>query len=281
MLSTVRKAVFSGSFYDHSSETLSKYIHALLKQCSVVEENKSFGLISPHAGYLFSGTVAAHGFSTLIGQTYKRIVILGPSHRHLFDGASIFEGTGYETPLGVIPIDNDTVSALKYHSNCIQYIPQAHTHEHSIEVELPFIQAIFKNNIPIIPIVIGDQSLDTITDIATALHNVCCDNTLFIASSDFSHFYSEDTAKRMDHRSERLLHDWNLEALFKENRDQKIEMCGISSILIMAMIMKERGYMDVESYCYSHSGDVSKDLERVVGYWSIGYSKMPSVSTST
>ena len=204
MLSTVRKAVFSGSFYDHSSETLFKYIHALLKQCPVVEEIKSFGLISPHAGYLFSGTVASHGFSTLIGHTYKRIVILGPSHHHLFDGASIFEGNGYETPLGVIPIDSDTVSALKSHSKYIQHIPQAHTHEHSIEVELPFIQAIFKNTIPIIPIVIGDHSLDTITDIANALDKVCCDNTLFIASSDFSHFYSEDTAKRMDHRSVRI-----------------------------------------------------------------------------
>ena len=123
--------------------------------------------------------------------------------------------------------------------------------------------------------------MDTITDIATALHSVCCDNTLFIASSDFSHFYSEDTAKRMDYRSERLLHDWNLEALFTENRDQKIEMCGISAILIMAMIMKERGYMTVKSYCYSHSGDVSNDRDRVVGYWSIGYSKTPSVPTST
>lgn len=271
-MTTVRKSVFSGSFYDHSPERLSQYIHNLFQQCPSCEEKKRFGLISPHAGYVFSGAVAAHGFKTLLGQSYKQIVILGPSHRVSFSGASIFDGVGYDTPLGVIPIAVDSVSALRNGSTSITYKPEAHENEHSIEVELPFIQAIFQNKIPIIPILIGDQSLDTIIELSQVLHRVCCPDTLFIASSDFSHFYSEDVAKRMDYRSERLLSEWNLETLFTDNRQGTIEMCGISPILIMATIMKERGYMNVESFCYSHSGNVNNDKSRVVGYWSIGYS---------
>jgi MEMO1 family protein len=272
-MKAVRGSVYSGTFYSNSSHQLSYQLSTLLNKCSFKNsDNCLYGLIVPHAGYMYSGSVAASGFSKLKDRQYDRIVIIGPSHRHSFSGASIYDGSGYETPLGVISMDEHCISKIRNHSDSISFIPLAHEQEHSIEVELPFIQALFKNNIPIVPIVIGDKSAETIQTIATTLHEVCSNNTLFIASSDFSHFYTDSRAREMDYRAKDLILNMKLEQLFKEDDKKTIEMCGLSPILIMAMIMKKRGFNSIDAYQYSNSGDVSNDKTSVVGYWSIGYS---------
>jgi MEMO1 family protein len=272
-MKAVRSSAFSGSFYSSSSKKLSHQISLLFENCSNFCSTKNIqGLVVPHAGYYYSGAVAASGFNQIKKNNYERIVIIGPSHRLSFSGASIFDGSAYETPLGLLSLDEECISTLRSQSKLFQFIPQAHEHEHSIEVELPFIQTLFKNTIPIVPIVIGDKDRNSIRAIATMLHRICSDNTLFIASSDFSHFYTDEIARNMDYRAKDLILDNDLEKIFSEDSSKNIEMCGVSAILIVSMIMKKRGFKNIEAYQYANSGDKSEDKSSVVGYWSIGYS---------
>jgi len=271
-MTAIRKPVFAGSFYDHSPSVLTQHLTQLFDQTRLTYSSKAKGLIVPHAGYVYSGRIAAQTFSVLKHQSYSRIVILGPSHRYSFRGASIYNGTGYETPLGVIPIDTDCVSMILSETSLISYVPKAHQEEHSIEVELPFIQFLFQNDIPIVPIIVGDQSPMTMNGIASVLDKVCCDDTLFIASSDFSHFYTDDQARDMDYRAKELIIRGDLQTLYEENQIERIQMCGLAPIIINAMIQKKRGAHDIQAFEYTNSSERSKDKSSVVGYWGIGYS---------
>ncbi|HKK10236.1 MAG TPA: AmmeMemoRadiSam system protein B, partial [Bacteroidales bacterium] len=164
-----RRPAVAGRFYPSDAETLEKDISNYFKSAASKPNQRPAALIVPHAGYVFSGPVAAEAFGTIPHDTkYKRIFIIGSSHTLHFDGASIHSGEYYRTPLGDIPVDESVAAGLKMEP-LFNYFPQAHQREHSLEVQVPFIQHLWGDSTPIIPILLGDVSKNEISEIAANL----------------------------------------------------------------------------------------------------------------
>lgn len=238
---------------------------------------KPRALIVPHAGYVFSGIVAASAFSRIPKEAkYNHIFLLGPSHYAAFRGASVCNAFDeYATPLGNIPVDRKLCNLLLDHHDCISYHSDAHNREHCIEVELPFLQYQLSPVPPIIPIIIGTGHLQTLQDIASALKPYFTSDNLFIISSDFSHYPSYDNAKRTDqHTAEGILSGDNkkfIKALV-DNKQQAVphlvtSACGEAAICILLMLMADDPSLTIEHTLYLNSGDSPYgEKKEVVGY---------------
>ena len=237
-------------------------------------------IIVPHAGYVFSGEVAASAFSRIPkGKSYKRIFLLGPSHRVGFGGASV--DTFYslaETPLGRIPIDVATGKELITNGNgAFTFRSDAHINEHCLEVQLPFLQMAFKDVPPIVPIIIGTERLSALRAIAETLEPFFNDDNLFIISSDFSHYPSYEDAKSSDLFLAKAICSGGLEGFLKalSEIDKKgytgedTAACGACAIAVLLSMMDSQGRdsFSVEHIMYRNSGDsIYGDKHRVVGY---------------
>ena len=170
----IRNAVVNGSFYPAQAEELLGLINSFIKGNTIYVRSTIKGLISPHAGYVYSGNTASIGFSTLDVNNVDNIVILSPSHYVSFSGVSICDGDAYQTPLGDVSIDTDIVKTFRNKSSLVQFIPDSHDREHGIEVQLPFLQAIFKDKpFSIIPVVFGDKSIQTVNEIVRLILENC------------------------------------------------------------------------------------------------------------
>jgi AmmeMemoRadiSam system protein B len=272
----MRSAAVAGSFYPNSSRQISEQIDHLLQSVSSEKySKKTRGLISPHAGYVYSGRVASFGFKSIADQSYKTIVILGPSHYFRFSGVSVFEGRSYETPMGSCPVDVVLAKKIRSFGHRLGSKPKAHVPEHAIEVQVPFLQKLFpRSEFAIVPILFGDTEMATISEVAEAVL-ACCDKeeTLVIASSDFSHFFDYQKANMMDNRAIDLILADDMKTLEFESKSRKIEMCGYSAIVALSKIMASWGANDITKLCYANSGGVSGDLSRVVGYCSLAYAQ--------
>ena len=155
--------------------------------------------IAPHAGYPFSGPVAAYTFKAIARNHYKTMVIIGPSHFFPFEGISVWPKGGFKTPLGIVPVDEDFAQALLKENPKFQFLPQVFEREHAIEVELPFLQKTF-DHVRIVPILMGDPDPQVCRDLAVALDKLIGqrDDVLILISSDMSHYYTYDVANQMD-----------------------------------------------------------------------------------
>jgi MEMO1 family protein len=269
----IRTPVFAGTFYPEQPKRLESFLTTSFQTISNDNTIASpRGLICPHAGYVYSGRTASFSFEAVKTITPKTIVILGPSHRIPFNGVSIDNATAYGTPLGNISIDNSLSETLRNHHPSIDFIEEAHIQEHSIEVELPFLQVLYQHSFKIISIVMGQQTQPLINTLAEALIEHCdSENTLIIASSDFSHFYSAEKAEKMDRRALDLITNREMESFYKENNNGKIQCCGFGPIMVTDLVMKAWSVTNCKERHYCHSGDVSGDLSSVVGYGSVVY----------
>ena len=270
----IRNAVVSGSFYPSQAEDLLGLLKSFLIQSTICVRPKIKGLISPHAGYVYSGKTAGIGFSTLDVNNVENVVILSPSHYVSFLGVSIFDGDAYQTPLGDVSIDTDIVKTFSNESSLVKFMPESHDREHGIEVQLPFLQAIFKDKpFSIIPIVFGDKSIQTVKEIVRLILENCNQKkTLIIASSDMSHFYRYDRAREMDLAALDYLKKWDIERLMIKEEEREIEFCGFAPVLVLTQVMKQWGCHNIDVLDYCNSGDISGDHSRVVGYSSVAYS---------
>lgn len=267
----MRKAVFSGVFYPDNSvelhQTISSFFSRFVPQIPFLY--KPFAILVPHAGYRYSGQVAAAAFSSISKFSYKRIIILGLSHRFQFSGASIDQVDSYDTPFGAIPVDTAFVEMLQSESDVFSFVDQAHSNEHSIEVECPFIYFLFKDSIPIVPIIIGEISLESVNQVADCLiKHINQSETLVIVSSDFSHFYTHIQAQQMDSKAIEFIHSFNFKLLWENHLNGVVEMCGMLPMMVLGRILNRLGIDRSKSLLYSHSGVFSGDLDSVVGYHS-------------
>jgi MEMO1 family protein len=269
----IRKAAVAGSFYPENAEELITTIDGYLKNINLPElEPNIRAIIVPHAGYVYSGQVAAYAYKALIGKPISRVIILGNSHQEFFDGASIYPKGYFETPLGKVEIDADFVQKLMDKNPKIYFKESAHLEEHSIEVQIPFLQKTLKN-FKIVPIILGNQegSTDILTD---ALKGLIDDKTLIVVSSDLSHYPNYKDAQYSDNKV--------IEAILsgkKENLQKTIsglEKEGISNLQTCAcasdsveVVMALMGGKNSKLLKYVNSGDVTEDKSRVVGYASI------------
>ena len=263
----VRESVIAGSWYPGDPDRLTKDIKGYLKQ---VPEHTIGGeiiaLISPHAGYMYSGQVAAHAYKLLEGKKYDIVVIVAPSHRAYFKGASVYPTGGYRTPLGIVPIAEEITDALMKKSPLIDAIPQAHAQEHSLEIQLPFLQVVLKD-FRLVPIVMGEQDLRICNELSAVIADVIKGkNALVIASTDLSHFHTYDEAVALDRKFLQQVDAFDHEGLDKALRAGECEACGAGPVVAVMLAAQALGANKSEVLNYANSGDVTGDHSRVVGY---------------
>ena len=185
----IRDSIVAGSFYPDDPYVLGMQIEDYLNNAKLLDINNIKALICPHAGYIYSGQVAAYSFKQIINKKFDSIIIISPSHSESFDFVSVYDGDAYNTPLGRVGIDKKRSSLLVENNPHIRFSDKGHNNEHSIEVQLPFLQYMFKE-FEFIPVVIGSQSGQNIHAIGKSISEVFKnENIIIIASSDLSHYH--------------------------------------------------------------------------------------------
>ena len=267
-MSYIRPPQVAGYFYPSNPDKLRKDIKLFLDVTKSKEEiNNIFGIVSPHAGYVYSGKTAAHAYNLLLGKKYKRVVIISPSHSEYFPGISIFEGDAYETPLGMLKVDKEFSEKLETVDGIIYKGFEGHRREHALEVQLPFLQSVLEE-FKIIPVVMGDQSRRNIDVLAKKLAEVADDETSIIASSDMSHFYSKSQADRLDSVVEKRVREFDFDSLQNDLTDRNCEACGGGPIVVLMKAAKLKNIQHSMVLHRSDSSDVTGDEKEVVGYLS-------------
>jgi AmmeMemoRadiSam system protein B len=264
---TVRPPAVAGLFYEGSQDILQKNIDGYLERAKVPKLKGTVrALISPHAGYVYSGFTAAHAYKMIEGSTYDCVIAVGPSHREYFDGVSIYPGDAYETPLGIIPIHKEIRDELLKWNNSIVALDAGHRSEHSIEVQLPFLQRVL-GDFSFVPIVMGDQRRQLCDELAQAIVQVATNrNILLVASSDLSHYHPYDEAVMLDHRVISELEKFNSETFINKMEIRSFEACGGGPIAVVMNAAQQLGANKAEVLYYCNSGDITGDKSGVVGY---------------
>jgi MEMO1 family protein len=242
----IRNALYAGSFYPHNKTDLKKMILSFLKKTSLpknIDYAKIKAVIVPHAGYIFSGEVAAYTYKALKLTVPKKIILVGPSHHEFFEGAYTFEGK-WKTPLGEIKINSAKLPKVKEDV------------EHSLEVQVPFLQTILKKFI-LTPIIYGKLEMN---NLAKKLEK---EKGVIIISSDLSHYLSYELAKKEDTETIN-----SIIKLDEEMLDKSGDACGKIGIGALIILAKKNKWVPT-ILCYKNSGDTYGDKERVVGYVSI------------
>jgi AmmeMemoRadiSam system protein B/AmmeMemoRadiSam system protein A len=263
----VRESVIAGSWYPGDPARLTKDIKGYLKQVPAHKiEGELIALISPHAGYMYSGQVAAHAYKLLEGKRYDIVVIIAPSHRAYFKGASVYPKGGYRTPLGIVPIAEEITEVLMKKNPLIDSIPQAHAQEHSLEIQLPFLQVVLKD-FRLVPIVMGQQDLPMCRELSAAIADVIKGkNALVIASTDLSHFHTYNEAVALDQKFVEYVSAFDPAGLSNALKEGECEACGGGPVVAVMLAAQTLGADKSEVLTYANSGDVTGDHSNVVGY---------------
>lgn len=280
----VRKPVVAGSFYPSDPSQLKSQIESYFQALANKPVRSDVAaVIVPHAGYVFSGEVAASAFAQIDPEReYERIFLIGTSHLMYMNGASIYKTGDFSTPLGIVKVDTELAGKLIKENSVFEDIPEAHGQEHSLEVQLPFLQCRFKKPFKIVPIVIGTQSIATCHKIADALKPWFNDKNLFVISSDFSHYPTYAGANESDKTMKDAIMTNSPEIFIQainKNETKNIpglvtSCCGWSSILTLLYLTSESKDISVQHVLYKNSGDVrGGDKTRVVGYHSFIFTR--------
>ncbi|MFH1459575.1 MAG: AmmeMemoRadiSam system protein B [Candidatus Omnitrophota bacterium] len=272
----IKKANVSGTFYPAQKQELSDLIDTFLTQTPQLKQpGQLCGLISPHAGLIYSGAVAGYGYSLIRNKNYKTIIILAPSHYFPLEKAATYQKGSFRTPLGDIPVDEALIEEIITKNKNIVYNPQVFEREHSLEVQLPFLQKSL-NNFSLVPILLSNHSLDLYRELAQTLAEVIKEKNdiLIIASSDMSHFHPDEKAKEIDKQTLKLIKNGKAEELFKGSVLKKNELCGLSGVVTLMLTMEKLDATQIEILHYATSADTTNsDKTRVVGYSSIAFFK--------
>lgn len=274
--SMVRQPAVAGAFYPADKNTLINQINDFLDKAEVIPtKDKLRILIVPHAGYDYSGQVAAWGFKQ-IQKDYKTVVVLGSSHSSYFSGAAVWDKGSWQTPLGIVGIDENFASQLISDGPEIQSNLNAHLNEHSLEVEVPFVQEVL-NEAKIVPLLLGHADSKILEILAEALTKNFDDKTLLIISSDLSHYPPYEVANRVDKETIEAILSGNVENFdqtTKKNLDQPGTdtcACGADAIKVAMILAKRLKINESKLLKYANSGDRGGDKSRVVGYAAVGF----------
>jgi MEMO1 family protein len=263
----VRAPAVAGMFYEKSPISLRINVDEMLNRVQLPNIKGTVrAVISPHAGHIYSGFTAAHAFKLLEGKKYDCVIAVGPSHREYFDGISIYSGDAYETPLGKIPINYDIRSELLLGETSIVASAAGHRAEHSLEVQLPFLQRVL-NEFSIVPIIMGNQRRQLCNELSAALVRVMTNkNVLLVASSDLSHFHVYNEAVLLDTRVIHAVEQFDPDVFIDSLENESLEACGGGPIAVAMKTAQQLGAKRAEILHYCNSGDVTGDKSGVVGY---------------
>lgn len=265
----IHRAAVAGQFYPADKEKLQKMVNYYLENSKIASQihGKILGLIAPHAGYPYSGYTAANAYRQVKGKRYDAVIILAPSHRDAFPGATVWDKGAYETPLGLVPIHEALAQALIQQNKLIYFSKLGHTSEHSLEVQLPFLQSTI-NDLKIVPIVVQDYSLSNCKMIADAIAKVVKDkNVLLVASTDLYHGDDYDACVETNIRTLSKIEAFEPEALYEGFRNGRYQACGAGPVVIVQMVAKKLGANKTKVIYRTNSNDVMQQRAGyVVGY---------------
>jgi len=264
----IKKPNVAGQFYTADPAALSAQIQTFLKKVPQPEGNRRVGIvIVPHAGYIYSGQIAAQAFKHVVGKKYTTVVVLAPSHHYGFPGISVWTEGGFETPLGILTVDQSFAKELMAADPLFIFEPAAFEREHALEVELPFIQEAVGKDVKIVPVIMGQADFSTCEKAAEALNRIIGSrkDVLVVVSSDMSHFHDDQTARAMDGQTLGLIQSFQARQLWQLCAVQKLEMCGFVPATTAILLAQKQG-LAVDILTYGNSGDVTGDKGNVVGY---------------
>ena len=278
-----REPVVAGSFYPDKPEALKNQLESFFARAEYVKTyDDVLSIIAPHAGYVYSGKVAASSYNQIDPyKEYENIFVIASSHRVMFKGASIYNKGDYVTPLGKVKVNRKLADKLIDENEIFVFNPDAHSAEHSLEIQLPFLQYKMKKDFQIVPIVTGTQTLGEVKKIAEVLAPYFNEKNLFIISTDFSHYPNYEEAKIVDKTtSDAILSNSVVKVVdaINENASANVEnlvtsLCGWPAVLTLLNITERDPEIRVIHIDYQNSGDVLGDKSRVVGYHAIIFTK--------
>jgi len=277
---SIRRAAVAGSWYPGTAPALAGAVDAHLAKTDRDVPGDLVALVAPHAGLMYSGPVAAHAYRLLRDRAFDVAVLVGPSHFVGFDGVSIVSSGGFETPLGVASIDDACAQALREATSVIRERPAAHVREHSLEMQLPFLQRLAPA-IPIVPLVMGYQTAQTARALGDALASVLKGRrALLVASTDLSHYHDADTAAALDRVVIDCVSRFDADRLQRALDLQPEHACGGGPTVAVMRAAQHLGAREAIVLNYADSGDVSGDKSAVVGYLAAAFGTFGELSTT-
>lgn len=270
LLRKYRKAGSAGSFYSRDKLILERELSMFLESAPILDLSRPIrAIIAPHAGYLYSGGVAARAYAQILNSRYRRVIIIAVSTQEKFPFCSIYPGSGYETPLGEVAIDQLYSEKLCAYSHLIQSSESGHSiKEPAIEVQLPFLQLCL-GKFGLIPIMMGEQNLNLINTLVEAVtKNIPAESTLIVASSDLSHGHPDQKARVLDQVAIDIINQFDDKRLWREIQEEQTELSGYGAVIASMKMAKAMGAKEAKVLIHRHSGDISGNTHEVEGYLS-------------
>ncbi len=264
----VRRPAVAGMFYPGDRGRLERDVDALLGEVAAAGVGgRILALVEPHAGYPYSGGVAASGYRELDPAQVEVVFLVGPSHHAAFAGVALWDGQAFATPLGEVPVDRELVHALTYESPHIFVRNAVHDEEHALEVQLPFLQRRLET-FRLVPMVMGRQDAATARELGRALAHVAAaaPRSLLVASSDLSHYHPYDEAVELDRQVLACIAAFDPDGLLNGLGSGQFEACGGGPIAAVLYAARALGGRAAHVLAYQNSGDVTGDRMQVVGY---------------
>lgn len=263
----LRPSPIAGTWYEENPELLAKQIDKFLETAEVSNlDGQVIGVIAPHAAYKYSGAVSAHAFKTLQRQEPDLVIVISPFHNHSQYPLITTSHQAYATPLGTIEVDHATLDQLQKNLD-IPITKISNDKEHSLEIELPFLQRVIKNNFKLLPIMIHVQEADVSKKLGLALAKMLENkNVVFVASTDLSHFYNQQTANTLDYEMLKQFESFNPDLIFEAEKTEKGFACGRGAVATVLWATQKLGANKIQTLKYATSADVTEDYSSVVGY---------------
>jgi AmmeMemoRadiSam system protein B len=259
----VRQPVVAGSFYEKKGEKLKKQVDAFLA-AGAGKKIKAKGIMAPHAGYIYSGAVAGKVFSSV--EIPSTIVILGPNHTGMGKGISVYPAGSWITPLGAVKINADISGDIVDKCEWAEFDELAHAREHSIEVQLPFLQ-VLRADISMVAICVRESNREILNVLAGAVAEALKGkDAIILASSDMTHYESADSARQKDEKVIAFMEKLDADGMYDAVMDNGYSMCGVLPAYVMMKSCEAAGAKRGKLVQYSNSGETSGDFPEVVGY---------------
>ena len=273
----IRKPVVAGQFYPGTKNELEEMIDSCIQHKfgpgnQIQNDEGIYGVISPHAGYVYSGPTACHSYKAISSKNPELVIILGPNHFGVGKDVATMVDVQWETPLGLVEVDSEAAKEIVNNSKYIEIDEFSHSRDHSLEVQIPMLQSIFSEKFKILPIILRDQSLEMAKDVGNAVAQIAKSrNAMIVASSDFTHYEENSFAHSQDKALIEPILEMDVEKFYRVLMEKRVTACGYGAMASVMIACKNLGAVKGELLSYTTSGDVMGDTSSVVGYGAIKF----------
>jgi hypothetical protein len=274
----IREPVVAGQFYPGDKKELKNMIKSCFEHKfgpgtdSIESNEKIFGVVCPHAGYVYSGPTACHSYKSIANQNPELAIIIGPNHFGVGKDAATMIDAHWQTPLGMVQVDSESAKQVAEISKFIEIDEYSHSQDHSLEVQVPMLQEILSNDFQILPIILRSQDMETAIDVGNAVTEIAKKkNAIIVASSDFTHYEENSFAHKQDKALIEPILEMNVERFYQVLNERRVTACGYGAMASAMIACKNLGAKKGKLLSYATSGDVSGDTESVVGYGAIKF----------